>query len=389
MGKSSGKRSEKTVSQQMEEPPKKTVAVFFGGASNESEISVITGMYAVNLLRGTRWHVLPVYLPPEGGMLLGNYKSVSEFSGTPKGTPVTLSDGALVRAGKRKPLARMDVALNCCHGGMGEDGTLAALLRWNKIPSASPAQPESAVFMDKSLTKIAARGLDIPVAPALTVSEQSWRADALQIKAQVAAFGYPVVVKPARLGSSIGLTVAHGEETLADALELAFTLDDKALIERYYPEKRDINCAACKMGGEVITSPCEEVFSAEELLSYAEKYKKGKGSRCPADLPASVSAQIKANTRRLYEAFGMRGVVRADFLVVGEQAYFNELNIVPGSLAGYLFGHSLSQIRDFFAGLLDEALHEGSSEKQTIRTGILRENVFSGAKGCKRRGNFV
>ena len=85
----------------------------------------------------------------------------------------------------------------------------------------------------------------------------------------------------------------------------------------------------------------------------------------------------------------MRGVVRADFLVVGEQAYFNELNIVPGSLAGYLFGHSLSQIRDFFAGLLDEALREGLSEKQTIRTGILREDVFSGAKGCKRRGNFV
>lgn len=389
MEKSSGKRSEKTVSQQMEKPPKKTVAVFFGGASNESEISVITGMYAVNLLRGTRWHVLPVYLPPEGGMLLGNYKSVSEFSETPKGTPVTLADGALVRAGKRKPLARIDVALNCCHGGMGEDGTLAALLRWNKIPSASPAQAESAVFMDKSLTKIAARGLDIPVAPALIFTEQSWRADALQTKAQVAAFGYPVVVKPARLGSSIGLTVAHGEETLSDALELAFTLDDKALIERYYPEKRDINCAACKMGGEVIASPCEEVFSAEELLSYAEKYKKGKGSQCPADLPASVSVQIEANTRRLYEAFGMRGVVRADFLVVGEQAYFNELNIVPGSLAGYLFGHSLSQIRDFFAGLLDEALREGLSEKQTIRTGILREDVFSGAKGCKRRGNFV
>ena len=384
-----GRRVRKKTAERTGEPPKKTVGVFFGGMSNEAEISVITGMYAVNLLRGTRWQVLPVYLPPEGGMLLGNYKSVSEFSDAPKGTPVTLADGALVREGKRKPLARIDVALNCCHGGMGEDGTLAALLRWNNIPSASPAQAESAVFMDKSLTKIAARGLDIPVAPALTVSERSWRADALQTQAQVAAFGYPVVVKPARLGSSIGLTVAHGEEELADALGLAFTLDDKALIERYFPEKRDINCAACRMGGEVMTSPCEEVFSAEELLSYAEKYQKGKGSQCPADLPASVSAQIGADTRRLYEAFGMRGVVRADFLVVGEQVYFNELNIVPGSLAGYLFGHSLSQIRDFFAGLLDEALREPTAKKQTIRTGILRENVFSGAKGCKRRGNFV
>ena len=386
MGKRSGKRSEKTVSKQMKEPMKKTVAVFFGGASNESEISVITGMYAVNLLRGTRWHVLPVYLPPEGGMLLGNYKSVSEFSGTPKGTFVTLADGALVRAGKKKPLARMDVALNCCHGGMGEDGTLAALLRWNKIPSASPAQAESAVFMDKSLTKIAARGLDIPVAPALTFTEQSWRADALQTKAQVAAFGYPVVVKPARLGSSIGLTVAHGEETLSDALELAFTLDDKALIERYYPEKRDINCAACKMGGEVIASPCEEVFSAEELLSYAEKYKKGKGSQCPADLPASVSAQIETNTRRLYEAFGMRGVVRADYLLCDGEVYFNEMNTVPGSLAWYLFCDKLADFSQVLSALIEQGIceyREAAGKTLLKNSGVL--GGFSG--GGKRRGS--
>ena len=125
----------------------RNAAVFFGGNSSESEISVITGMYAVNLLRGTRYRVFPVYLPPSGGFLLGEWKGVEEFAGAVKGTPVTLSGGALVRVGRKKPCIRIDVALNCCHGGMGEDGTLAALLAWNGVPSASPAAPSCATLL--------------------------------------------------------------------------------------------------------------------------------------------------------------------------------------------------------------------------------------------------
>ena len=366
-----------------------TAAVFFGGRSSEAEISVITGMYAVNLLRGTRYRVLPVYLPPEGGFLLGNWRGVEEFSRPVKGTPVQLLRGALVREGSKKPLARVDVAHNCWHGGMGENGTLAALLAWNNIRSASPDLPESALFMDKALTKIAARGLDIPAAPAVCVTEGEWREAPEGVQGRAQALGCPLVVKPARLGSSIGLSVAHTPEELADALALAFTLDDKALVERYFAGKRDINCAACRIGGEVKVSACEEVFSGGELLSYAEKYEEGKGSKLPADLPEGVAARIAAYTRRLYEAFGMRGVVRADFLAVGEEVYFNELNTVPGSLAGYLFGTTLAEVRRFFLALLDEAVRSAPPPKRTLTTGILSGKVFSGAKGCKRRGNFV
>lgn len=367
----------------------KQVAVFFGGRSSEAEISVITGMYAANLLRGTRYRVLPVYLPPEGGFLLGNWRGVEDFARPVRGTPVTLMHGALARIGRKTPLERVDVALNCCHGGMGEDGTLAALLRWNGIVSASPACPESAVFMDKSLTKIAARGLGISVAPACSVSEGEYAAAPQTVAERVAALGYPVVVKPSRLGSSIGLTVVREEEGLPDALSLAFELDESALVERYFAGKRDVNCAACRLGGEVRVSPCEEVFSGGELLSYAEKYEAGKGSAFPAELPAQLSERIADATRLLYRSFGMRGVVRADFLVVGEEVYFNELNTVPGSLAGYLFGNSLADIRRFFLSLLDEALRAAPREKRVLSTGILSSGIFSGAKGCKRRGNFV
>ena len=155
-----------------------SVAVFFGGASNESEVSVITGMLAVNLLRGSKYTVVPVYLPPSGGMATGNFKGVEDFAKPElRATPVRLEGKRLVRTGRHaKTVAEIDVALNCCHGGMGEDGTLAALLAWNGVPSASPDAPACGVFMDKLLSKLAAAGLGIPVTPSFTVREQAWRA---------------------------------------------------------------------------------------------------------------------------------------------------------------------------------------------------------------------
>ena len=148
-----------------------TVGVFFGGRSSESEVSVITGLLACNLLRSGRDRVVPVYLPPEGGMVTGRLRAVEDVLARKKLVRVRLAGKTLVREGSGRAAARLDAALNCCHGGMGEDGTLAALFAWNGLPSASPALAESAVFMDKWLTKIAARGLSLPVAPAALVRE--------------------------------------------------------------------------------------------------------------------------------------------------------------------------------------------------------------------------
>ena len=369
-----------------------SVAVFFGGASNESEISVITGMLAVNLLRGTQYRVVPVYLPPSGGMATGAFRGVEDFASSARTrfVPVALEGRLIVRTDKRrKEVARADVALNCCHGGMGEDGTLAALLRWNGIPSASPAAAPCGAFMDKAVAKLFAAGLNIPVAPSFTVREGAWKGAEKDVLAQAEAFGYPLVVKPARLGSSIGVAVAREGAALKAALDAAFSLDDKAVVERYFADKRDINCAAYRRRGEIVLSPCEEVFSGGDVLSFREKYEAGKGSKLPADLPEEVAGRIRGYTRALCEAFGIVGVVRADFLVSGDEVYFNELNMVPGSLAGYLFGGSLAEVRRFYLALLEEAFTRPLPQKRVIRTGILDGPLFCGSKSCKRRGNFV
>lgn len=365
----------------------KTVAVFFGGRSNEREISVITGMLAVNLLRDC-CNVVPVYWGEDGLFYSSRgMRAVEDFRDfSPKKFPeVALAEGALVLAKKRRrTVAKVDCALNCCHGGMGEDGTLAALFEYYRIPSASPSSALSALFMDKSLGKIFARGLGVPVAEGFTVTEEEWNAPVSAL-ARAEALGYPVIVKPVHLGSSIGIRVAKTEEELREALSLAFRLDTAALVEKYLAGKRDINCAAYRRGGEIVVSPCEEVFSGEDILTFSEKYE-GAGARTselPAKLPEALSEQIREDTRRIYAAFGTRGAVRADFLVQGEKAYFNELNTVPGSLACYLFGESLLESRDFLLSLVAEGRAE--EKKEVLSSGILRSGVFSGGKGCKRR----
>ncbi len=170
-------------------------------------------------------------------------------------------------------------------------------------------------------------------------------------------------------------------------MQYAYRLDDTVLIERYLPDKRDINCAAYSKNGTVVVSECEEVFSQSDILTFSEKYEGGgeRRSEMPADLDKKTADKIKECVKRLYEAFGVRGVVRADFLVSGKEVYFNELNTVPGSLACYLFGEKLTQSRAFLAELIEDALRACGEEKATVCSGILNTAVFSGGKSCKRR----
>ena len=370
------------------------VAVFFGGRSNEREISVITGMYCTNLLRGSPFRVFPVWLPASGGMKYAKgARSVAEFA-EEKGeafVSVALSRGALVRADNpKKTVARIDCALNCCHGGMGEDGTLSALFAWHGIANASPPMPASAVFMDKALTKIAAKGLGIPVARSFFVEGKRWEENRAEVLAEAAEFGYPIVVKPLRLGSSIGVSVARDEAELASAFSLAFSLDGGALAEEYFPDRRELDCAAYRRKEEIVFSAIEEVFPRESVFSFGEKYEGGiRAPQIPAELSAEREAELRACLSSLYSAFGLRGVVRADFLLVrgreGERLLLSELNTVPGSLACHLFGRTLAEARAFLITLVEEGLRPEPA-REIVTTGILGNPIFSGVKGCKNGG---
>ncbi len=370
----------------------RTVAVFFGGRSNEREISIITGMLCVNLLREAA-KVYPVYLSEDDELFWAEEADGVEYFRSPKKmTPIRLERGCIVRVkrlGRRA--VKIDCALNCCHGGMGEDGTLSALLRWADIPLASPPAPVSALFMNKQFSQIAARGLDVPTVPSVCVEEGEWGQAREAVVARCERLGYPLIVKPSELGSSIGITVAHDFAELEGALSLAFRLDSGVLIQKYLPQKRDFNCAAYRRQGKILTSPIEEVFSEQSILTFREKYEEGakRESELPAKIPEELARQMQEYTERIYRSFHCNGVVRADFLYDGERVYFNELNTVPGSLATYLFCDTLTKSKYFLLSLIEEALQSVTPKKQIIRTGILERGVFRGSKGCKKRGNFI
>ena len=365
------------------------VAVIFGGKSCENEISVLTGVFVMNLIDREKYSVLPVYIHTDGGAYtspkmtsLDTFKE-KKFRDFQR---VIFDNGYLYafQADKKrvKRLAKIDVALNCCHGGLGEGGGVSALMEWNNVPLASPDLTASGVFMDKCMTKTIMRGLGVPTVDYLRASERDYKKrGAFLLKSIEGRLKYPVVIKPAHLGSSIGIALAKNETEAKAAIENAFLLDDRVIVEKYLAEKQDVNCAACLIKGEICVSEPEAAFG-EGIYSFEEKYVKRKadgsaihpvkgGGRVA--LNGEIREKIRAYTRTVYKRMNLRGAVRMDFLVCKNEVYLCEVNTVPGSLAYYLFCERIMDARAFFTDLLEEAvLSHKEAQKQILSTGILR-----------------
>lgn len=359
------------------------VAVLFGGRSCENEISVLTGVFVLNLLDREKYIPVPVYIHTDNKayssakMLDLNFFREARYAQAER---VFFEDGCLYAfhpAKKRvKRLAKIDVAINCCHGGLGEGGAVSALMAWNDIPLASPDLTASGVFMDKSLTKIVMRALNIPTVDYVRAGEREYRKrGAFLLKTIQARLKYPVIVKPAHLGSSIGICVASDEKQVKQAIENAFLLDDRVVIERYLKDKTDVNCAVCCIGGEIVVSEPEKAFG-QGVYSFEEKYVKrerdDKGGERET-ITGELRDKIRAYAKTVYKRMNMQGVVRMDFLVSENKAYLCEVNTVPGSLAYYLFCERISDAKTFFSHLIEQAVTDKKqAEKQVLTTGVLK-----------------
>ncbi len=365
------------------------VAVFFGGQSCENEISILTGVFVLHLLDSEKFTPVPIYLHTDGGAYTSpkmfdlNFFREKRYAELQR----VFFDGGVLYAfnakkGRVKRLAKVDVALNCCHGGLGEGGGVSALVAGQGIPLASPDLTASSVFMDKSMTKLMMKALNIPTVDYVKVNEKDYeKRGAFLLKSVEHRLQYPVVVKPARLGSSIGIAVARCEEEVKRAMEDAFTLDSRVIIEKYLPDKQDINCAAYALRGEIVVSEPSFAFG-EGIYSFEEKYLRQNGqSGTPMHakgggryaVSGELREKIRSYTRSVYKRMNLNGVVRLDFLVSGGEAYLCEVNTVPGSLAYSLFCDRIVDAKHFFTDLLEEALRQASGEKkQLVTTGILR-----------------
>lgn len=356
------------------------IAVIFGGASNENEISVITGTMVANVLKGTDYDPFPVYIAQNGDIYGGQLLlDIKNFKGEnyKKAQRAVIADGGIYlfsKRGKVKKFIALSCALNCCHGGAGEGGGLNGLCELAKIPLAGAGIFESSAFMDKYITKIVLKGLGVKTAP------YEYITDAEKYKTSGDMPQFPLIVKPVSLGSSIGVEKAENMEELENALKCALLYDGGAIVEKYFENRREINCAVYYYDGEVITSECEEALAQSGILSFEDKYQGGGKSVFPADLPPNMSQLIKKIAKKVYSTLNMRGIVRFDFIVSGKEVYLSEINTVPGSLSYYLLSKGF---KDFY-GVLDRVIRQCQNDfkerhgKKLLKTGIL-ENIPTGA----------
>ena len=326
---------------------KRKVALIFGGRSVEHDVSVITAMQVFANIDKKKYDVQPIYMK-DGDFFAGGLdtlEAVRDFDAL-KHKKVVLFAGEFfsIKKSTVKKYFKPDVALIACHGGEGEDGTLQALLEYNGIPFTSPELLASSVCMDKDFAKQVFESMCLNVLPYQTVFKEEFDSDAEKVVFAIESFlSYPLIVKPARLGSSIGIGVSKNRTELKEKLEVAFQFDDKVVVEDKLEDFVEVNCAAFFDGNVVKVSRTEQPLSANDFLTFQDKYEQGgKMSGLTRISPANVGSLnliVQAITERIYKDFDMNGVVRVDFLVDEKRnkVYVNEINTIPGSLAFYLF----------------------------------------------------
>lgn len=355
------------------------VCVIFGGASCENEVSVITGTAVCNVLKNGGLSVLPVYITVNGDMLTGeglcDIKVYRNGQKLPAQRCVMAKGGIICYKGEKpKRFLGVDCILNCCHGGVAEGGAISACAQLYNIPCASPSLFESAAFMDKYYTKIVLRSLRVATA------KYAYSRDITGAIKKARGIGYPLIVKAATLGSSIGVFKVEDEKELLSALEVVFELDCAVIMEEYFARRRELNCAVYFCDGEVVASCCEEVSSSSEVMTYDDKYCGG-GSRVYPVLGESERVVCDI-AKRVYSSLNMRGVVRFDFILANDKIYLSEINTVPGSLAQYLVAEDAEGFLQLLKGLITQAKSDFKEQcgKRIISTGILN-NLASNA--CK------
>jgi D-alanine-D-alanine ligase len=387
------------------------VGVIYGSRSVEHEVSIITALQAMDALDPERYEVIPLYITKQGEWLTGpslrkleTYKAGADHTRalTRVFLPPVPNHGALNVVEQRSrflPLSGatnrivIDVAFPCVHGTFGEDGTLQGLCELADVPYVGSGILASAVGMDKVLMKAAFRAVGLPVIDCSVVRRDEWERSADQVVDRLGReVGYPAFVKPANLGSSVGISRATDQNSLRSALEIAAHYDTRLLIERGLEGAMDINCSVLGYGDDVRISVCEQPVSWEAFLSYEDKYirggktqgMKGASRRIPAPISATLTHQIQAMAKRAFQAVDAAGVARIDFLLTpDEQVFVNEINTLPGSLSFYLWEATDLPFPRLLDRLIDIALARHAARQKTnysFDSALLAKTLASGGK---------
>ncbi len=360
-----------------------TVGVLFGGRSVENEISVVTASQVMESMDREKYEIVPIYIAKTGKWYTGKelldlkrYKDMPSlfrdctevYFKSIYGDRNLYSNGGFL--GRGKVVARIDTILPTLHGTNCEDGTLQGVLEVIGIPYVGCNTFASANGMDKISMKQILRDSGISVVDFVWFTDKEWDHSHKETVEKIEkSLAYPVIVKPANSGSSVGISPAHNEQELVDAIDNAAQFTTRIIVERMLSNLKEVNCSVMGDYYNCKASECEVPLRSGEILSYSDKYQGGgakgaKGAKCgakmsagselgskgmsslkrelPARIPADVTALVKDYAIRTFKTLGCEGLARVDLMIDQDdnRVYVNEINTIPGSLSSYLWDYT-------------------------------------------------
>lgn len=391
---------------------KTNIGVFFGGRSTEHEISVISASQAMAAINRDKYNVTPIYITKQGRWFTGdalfdikNYRNPQAL--VAKCTEVYMQpvygDYNLYKTkrslfGGDGVLTKLDVVIPVLHGSNGEDGIFEGVLESIGIPYAGCNTLASANGMDKITMKMILAADGVPVVPYVWFTDKEWfvKRETLLEKIE-SGIGYPVIVKPANLGSSVGIGSAHNREELIDRVADAQRYSTRIIVEHMLADMQEINCSVLGDCNDYRMSVLEEPIKSADFLTYEEKYGSGSGAkngskgvgmqrsqkRIPAELPADVTERIQYLAGETFRILSCHGVSRVDVMIDKSdgQIYVNEINTIPGSLSFYLWEATGLPFEKLMDTLVELAVKRKRELEQ--KTVSYDQNIFAMGGGVK------
>jgi D-alanine-D-alanine ligase len=381
---------------------RRAVGLIFGSRSMEHGVSVLTAYQAFRVLDRSKYDVTAIYITERGDWLASDrFDDVAGIPGLPLdasrfehtfrsharpaaiapdagvGGLLSLEPGGLLRRSGQR--TRLDVALLALHGSHGEDGSVQGLLELAGVPYTGSGVLGSALGMDKLAMKDVWRARGLPVLPYLGLTRHEWEADReAQLDRLCGALAFPIFVKPAALGSSIGIARTANREDLGFAIDVAATYDRRMIVEQGLEGAVDINCSVLG-NDELSASVCERPLTSGAFLSYDDKYLQGKAVKTgatggmeamvrelPAKIPDEQARRIQELATEGFKALDCSGVARVDTLVAPDgTVYLNEINTLPGSLSSYLWEASGLSFPQLLDRIIELAIERARDKRRT------------------------
>lgn len=369
----------------------KNIILLFGGKSAEHDISIITAMQALASLSLQKYQVYPVYITKQNQWFWAKgCKEPKQFANfdEKKFAKVFVKSGStmLFREGKfaNKALCKIDVAIIACHGLCGEDGTLQGLLELAGVPYTSSGVAASALCMDKVLMKQIFEVNNFPVTKYIWFYAKDYHTSPQKIFAGIKReLDFPVVVKPANLGSSIGITVCKNALELEKAINIALNFDNKILVEEAVEHLREFNCACFGDEMHQTLSSINQPAKWNDFFGFDQKYLQKNIKTIKNQTPVlskELRAEIRAMTKQAYRLFGASGVVRVDFLLnfETEELFIGEINSIPGSFSYFMFDNlQFGELLDKMIELAEKKFAEKNACKYCYESAVLLQDFVA------------